>query len=309
MGSNDDVTVYQAVLEECGQCDCSAGFTSAPADIARNLLLDNRESCKLRLISPGEFKPWYDSKTLIPITFKFPPPKLTQLSVPSSNTPLQDKTLGSLSQESGHLLEFLPAYSGKSWLKQQKSSLNKSGSDDGIELQSLFGRQQFNDLLTRPCVPRPKLLSERSKLPQEEEEVLNPLTKSLWCASPPLKCRKKKEKELVLEKLKQTNLSQVKELHKLNYNQRGKWILGVRNSSSLKGKNLTFGQLWKKVCSLIKEGHLPYCNAKLQASLGEMWMYCDFGHSLKVRSTLENALGNVGVLSFDVHPVGVVMEL
>ena len=30
------------------------------------------------------------------------------------------------------------------------------------------------------------------------------------------------------------------------------------------GKNLTVEQLWKKVCSLIKEGHLPYCNAKLQ---------------------------------------------
>ena len=65
MGSNDDVTVYQAVLEECGQCDCSAGFTSAPADIARNLLLDNRESCKLRLISPGEFKPWYGKCTVL----------------------------------------------------------------------------------------------------------------------------------------------------------------------------------------------------------------------------------------------------
>ena len=119
-----------------------------------------------------------DSKTLIPITFKFPPPKLSQLSFPNSNTSLQDKTLGSSSPESGHLLEFLPAYSGKSWLKQQKSSFNNSGSDDGIELQSLSCRRQFNDL-TRQCVSRPKSPSERSKLPQEEEEVPNPLTKSV----------------------------------------------------------------------------------------------------------------------------------
>ena len=56
MDSNDDVTVYQAVLKEC---DCLDGFTSAPVDIARNLLLDNRDSCKFQLISPGEFKPWY----------------------------------------------------------------------------------------------------------------------------------------------------------------------------------------------------------------------------------------------------------
>ena len=119
-----------------------------------------------------------DSKTLMPVTFKFPPPKLSQLSVPNSNTSLQDKTPGSLSQESGHLLEFLPAYSGKSWLKQQKSSFHNSGSDDGIELQSLFGGQQFNDL-TRQCVPRPKLPREKSKLSQQEEEVPNPSSRSV----------------------------------------------------------------------------------------------------------------------------------
>ncbi|XP_020608274.1 uncharacterized protein LOC110046897 isoform X2 [Orbicella faveolata] len=250
-----------------------------------------------------------DSKTLIPITFKFPPPKSSQLSVPNSSTSLQNKTLASSSSESGPLLEFLPAYSGKSCLQQQrKSSFNNSGSDDGIELQSLFDGQRFSDL-SRQCVSRPKLPSEKSKLPQEVEEVLNPMTKSLWCANPPLKCRKRKEKELVLEKLKQTKLSQVKELHKLNNNQRGKWILGARNGSSLKGKNSTTEQLWKKVCSLIKEGHLPYCNAKLQETQDQVWVYCDFGHALKVRSTLENALGNVEALSFYVHPVGVVMEL
>lgn len=29
-------------------------------------------------------------------------------------------------------------------------------------------------------------------------------------------------------------------------------------------ENFTIKQLWKKVCSLIQEGCLPYCNAKLQ---------------------------------------------
>ena len=29
-------------------------------------------------------------------------------------------------------------------------------------------------------------------------------------------------------------------------------------------ENFTIKQLWKKVCSLIQEGRLPYCNAKLQ---------------------------------------------
>ena len=111
-----------------------------------------------------------DSKTLIPITFKFFPPKLSQLSVRSSSTSLQDKTLGSSSAGSGPLSEFLPAYSGKSCLKQQRKSSNtKSGSDDGIELQ-LSDRP-------RQCVPRP---SEKSKLPLAQEvEVLSPLTKSV----------------------------------------------------------------------------------------------------------------------------------
>lgn len=124
------------------------------------------------------FLSFIDSKTLIPITFRFPPPKLSQLSVPNSNPSPQDKTLGTSSPESGHLFEFLPAYSGKSWLKQQKSSFNNSGSDDGIEFQSLFGRQQFNDLKGQ-CVPRPKLPNQKGKLPQEEEELPNPLTKSV----------------------------------------------------------------------------------------------------------------------------------
>ena len=62
MGSNDEVTVYQAILEEC---DCSAGFASAPpVDIARNLLLDNCDSCRFKLIPPGELKPWYGKYTV-----------------------------------------------------------------------------------------------------------------------------------------------------------------------------------------------------------------------------------------------------
>lgn len=60
MGSNDVVTVYQAVLEKC---DCSPGARLShlvpPVDLATNLLLENRDSRKLRVVSPGGFKPWY----------------------------------------------------------------------------------------------------------------------------------------------------------------------------------------------------------------------------------------------------------
>ena len=57
----------------------------------------------------------------------------------------------------------------------------------------------------------------------------------LWCASPShINCRKRKEKELGLEKLKETKLRQVKEQYGLNYHQRGKCIVCTRKSS-LKG--------------------------------------------------------------------------
>ena len=32
------------------------------------------------------------------------------------------------------------------------------------------------------------------------------------------------------------------------------------------GKNTTLEQIWKKMRALIREGHLPHCNAKLQVS-------------------------------------------
>lgn len=102
---------------------------------------------------------------------------MSQLSVTNSNTSLQDG-LSSSSLESGHLLDFLPAYSGVSFLKhQRKSSYSKSGSDNGIELPRLSDEEQFGDL-SRQCVSKPKLASEKSNLPKDVE-VLNPLTKSV----------------------------------------------------------------------------------------------------------------------------------
>ena len=103
---------------------------------------------------------------------------MSQLSVTSSNTSLQDGLSSSSALESGHLLDFLPAYSGVSFLKhQRKSSYSKSGSDNGIELPRSSDEEQFGDL-SRQCVSKPKLASEKSNLPKDVE-VLNPLTKSV----------------------------------------------------------------------------------------------------------------------------------
>lgn len=60
------------------------------------------------------------------------------------------------------------------------------------------------------------------------------------------------------------------------------------------GKNLTIVQLWKKLCSLIKEGHLPYCNAKLQVSNNYFIIcanYCCKKISLKTSRSCHLTLG------------------
>jgi len=55
----------------------------------------------------------------------------------------------------------------------------------------------------------------------------------LWSASPYLSGKNRREKDLILEKFKETNLQQVKEKHRLNNHQRGKWI--VKRNNLLKG--------------------------------------------------------------------------
>lgn len=312
MGSKYAVSLYQADFEKC----CVASSSSVdPVIVASNLLLDNQKSRKLRIVSPIEFKPWYDCTKLVPLSFKFQPPNLTASSVPKSN-PSCDNKAQTLPSES--LLEFLPKYSGKSCqalkFELNRCSCSQSGSDEGVsvqwtsDLQVLYTEDhglpiQYNQQPTLASTGKDS--SGKNKLLQE---VLDPLAKSHWCASPSFSGKSRKEKDFVLEKFKEINLQQVKDKYRLNYHQRGKWIISKR-IASLKGNNLTVEQLWKKVRSLIKESYLPHCNGIFQKTQGEVWVYCDFKHSLKVRSTLEKALGNVCPFPFCVHGVGQVIEL
>lgn len=314
MGSNDVIAVHQSVL---GSCVCSSADVTSlpdPYDVARNLLSGFCDYKRLRHIPTREFKPWYDESTLTCLCFKVLPPKLTVIS---ELTPNQSSVLRqNFSSTSDNLLDFSPVYSGKSGLK--KAQLKKGDHQGSCD--------EEEKIVSRTCNNHPaehhspwsrggsvdcsKCGSGKSKLLEEALNPINTSAKSLWCVSPPrINCRKGKEKETVLEKFKETDLLQVKQQYGLDYHQRGKWIVCAKKGS-LKEENFTIKQLWKKVCSLIQEGCLPYCNAKLQTLQDEVWVYCDFEHSLKVRSTLEEALGNFFLeISFVVHPVGVVMEL
>lgn len=298
MDSNYGVVVYQPERTDCTKC-------SSPLDsveVARNLLSGDEDCRKFTTVSSTGFKPWYDSIRLIPLSFKFHPPNLLARldSVQKSNLSADDKAQ-CLPLTNCDLLEFSPVYSRKSFLRTQVGKCSPLNSQDHCAED-----HKSEDCNLLPASDRQGDDDNRRSMTQEE--MLNALAKPLWCASPYLSNKSRKQEDLVLKKFKGAILHEMKKKHSLNYHQRGKWIIR-RNKDLTKGKNSTVEQLWKKVCALIKEGRLPHCNAKFQKMQDEFWVYCDFQHSLEVRSTLEKVLGNIGDMQFLVHPVGVVMEL
>lgn len=112
--------------------------------------------------------------------FKFQPPNLSQISVPNSDPSLNHERL-ELLPESDPLLEFSPAYSGKSCLKHQQKDCRHRSFDEGNDTWRLCDAQKLSDLPRRGS-RRAKLPStghdngEKNKLPLEE---LNPLAKSV----------------------------------------------------------------------------------------------------------------------------------
>lgn len=274
MGSNDVIAVHQSVL---GSCVCSSADVTSlpdPYDVARNLLSGFCDYKRLRHIPSREFKPWYGESTLTCLCFKVLPRKLTVISelTPNQSSVLRQNFLST----SDNLLDFSPVYSGKSSLKkvQLKKGDHQGSCDDEEKIVSRTCNnppaEHHSPWSRGGSVDCSKCGSGKSKLLEEALNPINTSAKSLWCVSPPrINCRKGKEKETVLEKFKETDLLQVKQQYGLDYHQRGKWIVCAKKGS-LKEENFTIKQLWKKVCSLIQEGCLPYCNAKLQTLQDEV---------------------------------------
>ena len=127
-----------------------------------------------------------DCTKLVPLSFKFQPPKLTASSVPKSN-PSCDNKAQTLPSES--LLEFLPKYSGKSCqalkFELNRCSCSQSGSDERVSVQWTSDLQVLyteDHGLPIQSNQQPKLASTgkdssgKNKLLQE---VLDPLDKSV----------------------------------------------------------------------------------------------------------------------------------
>lgn len=296
MDHKGDVVVYQVQKDE-SSCSCHVPLNFEPVEVTRNLL--QNEDCTFKVVSPRLFKPWHDIKMLIPLVFKFQPPKLSldtlqtlkQSSIVNNETPLGQAL---------DLMVFSPGYSGKLCFKLQPGKCSAS-------------KYECNNCLTscRPCNdswPRPvAVMDDMVERNKSEKQGFNSSSKLLWCASPLFNKNRMKKTELVLDGFKETYLKQVKDKYGLANHQRGKWTLYKKNFS-FHGKH-SIEYVWQEVSLLIRKGHLPHCNSKLQKVQDEVWVYCDFQHSLKVRSILEKALKITGALHFHVHPVGVVMQL
>ncbi|KAK2557591.1 hypothetical protein P5673_019941 [Acropora cervicornis] len=212
MDHKGDVVVNQ-VQKDKSSCSCHVPLNFEPVEVTRNLLQD--EDCTFKVVSPRLFKPWHDIKMLIPLVFKFQPPKLSldtlqtlkQSSIVNNETPLGQAL---------DLMVFSPGYSGKLCFKLQPGKCSAS-------------KYECNNCLTS-CRPG----------------------NSSWPRS-----------VAVMNDMVEMNKSEEQ---------------GFNSSSKSKVQD-------------------------------EVWVYCDFQHSLKVRSTLEKAFKITGALHFHVHPVGVVMQL
>ncbi|XP_068754166.1 uncharacterized protein [Montipora capricornis] len=267
MDVKEDVVVYQ--VDRSSPCaECRALLD--PLEVTTNLLLEGERAHNFTVVSSNAFKPLHDSKSLVPLVFKFEPPKLSLDSCQSSDSNSQ-----TLIPKSCHFKEFMPVYSGKSSLRPKPGKCNYPKPQDLCNADNIPKTCSVNHAKS-VAVP-----DDKEETTRAEEHDFNLTVKSLWCASPFVNQKtERKDEELVLGKFSTTYLHNVKEKHGLGNHQRGKWVL-QKTEGSIKGKKSTLEMVWRKVRSLIKEGHLPHCNSKLQKTHGEVWIYCDFQHSLK----------------------------
>lgn len=91
--------------------------------------------------------------------------------------------------------------------------------------------------------------------------------------------------------------------HRLHMHQRAKWVI--------KGQNCVVGDLeqaWKRVNHAIKNSKLPTCNANIQRSRGQIWVFCDVLQSEHVGKYLKEELQLTGKITLSVHRLGEIMS-
>ncbi|NWU26380.1 SHLD3 protein, partial [Dyaphorophyia castanea] len=122
--------------------------------------------------------------------------------------------------------------------------------------------------------------------------------KRSWSVSLP--SAKLKEKIHPLSQELQNNLERLK-LHAFC---RAKWTI---EQSICKNQNLE--DIWIKLNKLIKQNELPSCNATIQRSVGQIWVFCDILYCEYVRNILREKLSLTDKMNLLVHKYGIIFSL
>ncbi|NXL84167.1 SHLD3 protein, partial [Alectura lathami] len=109
-----------------------------------------------------------------------------------------------------------------------------------------------------------------------------------------------KEKILPLSQELQNNLDRLK-LHAFY---RAKWTI---EQSTCNNQNLE--DIWVKLNRLIKQNELPSCNATIQRSVGQIWIFCDILYCEYVRNILREKLSLTDKMNLLVHKFGIIFSL
>ncbi|XP_037229422.1 shieldin complex subunit 3 isoform X6 [Falco biarmicus] len=137
-------------------------------------------------------------------------------------------------------------------------------------------------------------LENQGELPANGKQKL----KRSWSVSLP--SPKLKEEILPLSQELQTNLERLK-LHAFY---RAKWIIEQSNCN-----NQNLEEIWIKLNRLIKQNELPSCNATIQRSVGQIWIFCDILYCEYVRNILRNKLSLTDKMNLLVNKFGVIFSL
>ncbi|NXG64384.1 SHLD3 protein, partial [Hemiprocne comata] len=149
-------------------------------------------------------------------------------------------------------------------------------------------------LIQEQTVCRPIDLENQGEPPPNGKQKL----KRSWSVSLP--SPKLKEKILPLSQELQINLERLK-LHALH---RAKWTI---EQSVCNNQNLE--DIWIKLNRLIKQNELPSCNATIQRSVGQIWVFCDILYCEYVRNILREKLSLTDKMNLIVHKFGIIFSL
>ncbi|KAM6228345.1 LOW QUALITY PROTEIN: shieldin complex subunit 3 [Spheniscus humboldti] len=118
---------------------------------------------------------------------------------------------------------------------------------------------------------------------------------SVFLPSPKLK-----EKILPLSQELRNNLERLK----LHVFYRAKWTI---EQSICNNQNLE--DIWIKLNRLIKQNELPSCNATIQRSVGQIWIFCDMLYCEYVRNILREKLSLTDKMNLLVHKFVIIFSL